>query len=92
MKPSVTFSYIPYLKGFSTKMYKQVQTNSAGDMQDYSIFQGGIYGTPSLSQRSGNVSLNLTNIVEAKVFNRNDTTGKPQKVNIIDNFGISTSL
>ena len=91
MKPSVTFSYIPYLKGFSTKMYKQVQTNSAGDMQDYSIFQGGIYGTPSLSQRSGNVSLNLTNIVEAKVFNRNDTTGKPQKVNLIDNFGISTS-
>ncbi len=52
---------------------------------------GNIFGTPSLSQRSGNISLSLVNIVEAKIFERNDTTGKPKKVKIIDNFGISTS-
>ncbi len=91
MKPSVSFSYIPFLKGFSTQMYRQVQSDTTGRIEDYSIFEGGIYGTPSLSRKSGNVSFNLTNILEAKVFERNDTTGKPKNVKLIDNFGMSTS-
>ncbi len=37
------------------------------------------------------MSFSLTNILEAKVFERNDTTGKPKNVKLIDNFGISTS-
>jgi len=91
IKPSVSFSYIPFLKGLSSQMYRQVQSDTTGRMTDYSIFEGGIYGTPSLSRRSGNVSFNLTNILEAKVFERDDTTGKPKNVKLIDNFGISTS-
>ena len=91
MKPSVSFSFIPYLKGFSTPMHRQVQRDTSGRTEDYSIFEGGIFGTPSLSRRSGNVSFSLTNILEAKVFERNDTTGKPKNVKLIDNFGISTS-
>ncbi|HEX2969206.1 MAG TPA: putative LPS assembly protein LptD [Bacteroidales bacterium] len=85
MKPSVGFSYIPYLNGFSSKMYRQVQG------REYSIYDGAIYGTPALSKRSGSVSFSLSNIVEAKVFAKNDTTGKPKKVKIIDNLGLSTS-
>ena len=91
MKPSVSFSYIPFLKGFSTQMYRQVQSDTTGRTTDYSIFEGGIYGTPSLSRKSGNISFNLTNILEAKVFERNDTTGKPKTMKLIDNFGLSTS-
>ena len=37
------------------------------------------------------LSFSLVNIVEAKVFEKNDTTGKPKKIKIIDNFGINTS-
>ena len=92
MKPSMSFSYVPFLKGLSSKMYRQVQIDSTGRLgSKYSIYDGNIFGTPSLSNRSGNISLSLTNILEAKVYQRNDTTGKPQKTNIIDNFGISTS-
>ena len=91
MKPSVSFSYIPFLKGFSTQMYRQVQSDTTGRTTDYSIFEGGIYGTPSLSRKSGNISFNLTNILEAKVFEHNDTTGKPKTMKLIDNFGLSTS-
>ncbi|MDQ1297007.1 MAG: hypothetical protein QG611_986 [Bacteroidota bacterium] len=93
IKPSVSFSYVPSFQGFSSKMYRQVQvdTDTAKKKSEYSIFEGNIYGTPSLSRRSGNVSLSLTNILEAKIFQRNDTTGKPQKMNLIDNFGINTS-
>jgi hypothetical protein len=91
IKPSVTFGFTPYLEGLSSKMYRQVQVNSDSLMSTYSIYDGNIYGTPSLSRRSGNVGFNVTNILEAKVFAKNDTTGKPKKVNLIDNFNIATS-
>ncbi len=54
-------------------------------------YEGNIYGTPSLAQKSGNFSFNLVNIVEAKIFERNDTTGKPKKIKLIDNFSMGTS-
>jgi hypothetical protein len=91
MKPSISFSYVPSINGLSSKMYRQVQIDTSGRTSEYSIYEGNIYGTPSLSSKSGNVTLSLTNILEAKVFARNDTTGKPKKIKLIDNFGISTA-
>ena len=92
IKPSVSFSFVPEVDGLSSDMYRTVQIDSTGDnFSEYSIYDGNIFGTPSLSGKSGNISLSLVNIVEAKVFERNDTTGKPKKVKIIDNFGINTS-
>ena len=44
-----------------------------------------------MSSKSGNISFSLVNIVEAKVFAKNDTTGKAKKIKLIDNFSISTS-
>jgi len=92
IKPSVSFSFVPALPGLSSKMYRKVQIDSTGEkFSEYSIYEGNIFGTPSLSQKSGNISLNLVNILEAKVFARDDTTGKAKKVKIIDNFSINTS-
>ncbi len=92
MKPSVSFSYVPAIPGLSTDMYEHVQVDTTGSRyQDYSIYEGNIYGTPSLSKKSGIVSFGLVNIVEGKMFARNDTTGKAKKIKIIDNFGINTS-
>jgi hypothetical protein len=91
IKPSVTFGFTPYISGLSSKMYRKVQSNADSLMSTYSIYDGGIYGTPSLSSRSGSVGFNLTNLLEAKVFEKNDTTGKPKKINLIDNFNIGTS-
>ena len=91
IKPSVSFSYIPSLKGLSSDLYRSVQSDTLGNLTEYSIFERNIYGTPSLSRRSSNISFNITNILEAKVFEKNDTSGKPKKVKLIDNLGISTS-
>jgi hypothetical protein len=91
IKPSVSFSFVPSLSGLSSKMYRQVQIDTSGRTSQYSIYEGNIFGTPSLSTKSGNVALSLTNILEAKVFGKNDTTGKLKKINLIDNFGINTS-
>ena len=92
IKPSVSFSYTPSFTGLSSKMYRQVQVDTTGNVYStYSIYEGNIYGTPSLPSKSGNISFNLVNILEAKVFDRNDSTGKPKKVKLIDNFSIGTS-
>jgi LptD protein len=93
IKPSVSFSFVPKMDGLaSRKMYRQVQVDTLGHLSPfYSIYDGNIFGTPSLSSKSGNISLSLVNIVEAKVFALNDTTGKAKKVKIIDNFSINTS-
>jgi hypothetical protein len=91
IKPSIGFNYVPSVDGLSTEMYKWVQTDTSGRMSQYSIYEGNIYGTPSLSSKSGNISFGLVNIVEGKIFARDDTTGKAKKIKIIDNFGINTS-
>lgn len=91
IKPSVSINFVPYFKGLISDMYKMVQTDTSGRMKRYSIFDGNIFGTPALPTRSGNISFSLVNLVEAKVFAKNDTTGKPRKIKIIDNFTINTS-
>jgi len=92
IKPSVSFSYTPSFSGLSSKMYRQVQVPVPYKGQTlYSIYDGNIFGTPATASKSGNITFNITNIVEAKMFAKNDTTGKPKKVKLIDNFGISTA-
>ncbi|MCK7533727.1 MAG: hypothetical protein MZV63_23220 [Marinilabiliales bacterium] len=41
--------------------------------------------------RSGSVTFGLSNIVEAKVFAKNDTTGKPKKIKLIESLSLNTS-
>lgn len=91
MKPSVSFSYTPSMNGLSTDMYREVQRDTAGNTLDYSIFDNAIYGTPTLPSKSGSLSFSLTNIVEAKVRSRNDTTGKGEKVKLLENLAFTTS-
>jgi lipopolysaccharide assembly outer membrane protein LptD (OstA) len=91
IKPSVGFSYVPLIKGFSSDMYRQVQVDTAGNTSEYSIFENYIFSTPSLARKSGNLSFQLVNILEAKRFARDDTTGKPEKIKLIENLSVNTS-
>jgi lipopolysaccharide assembly outer membrane protein LptD (OstA) len=91
IRPSVSFSYVPVIKSLTTDMYRKVQSDTLGTMSEYSIFESNIFGTPSKSTRSGGFSFSLVNILEGKRFEKNDTTGKPKKFKIIDNFSINTA-
>jgi lipopolysaccharide assembly outer membrane protein LptD (OstA) len=91
MKPSVSFSYSPEADKLSSDMYRTVQYDTVGRMRTYSIYEGSVFGTPSTGNRSGSVAFSLSNIVEAKVYSRNDTTGKPRKIKLIDNLSLNTS-
>jgi hypothetical protein len=91
MTPSVSIGFTPYIEGLSSKMWRKVQMNADSLMQSYSIYEGNKFQTPSLSGRSGNISFSLANIVDAHVYAKNDTTGKPRTIKLIDNFNLSTS-
>lgn len=91
IKPTFGFSFIPYIRGLSTPMFREVQADTTGRLTTYSIYENSIFGTPALSQRSGAISIGIVNILEAKIFEKNDTTGKPKKVSIIENLGFTTA-
>ncbi len=91
MKPSIGFSFSPESEKLSTDMYRTVQYDTLGNTREYSIYEGSIFGTPSSGMRSGTVSFGLSNIVEAKVYARNDTTGKPNKIKLIESLSLNTS-
>jgi len=91
MKPSIGFSYSPEADWLTSKMHDSVQYDDSGRKRLYSYYDGSIYGTPSSGRRSGSVSFSLTNLVEGKVYAKNDTTGKPKKVKLIESLSLNTS-
>lgn len=55
----------------------------------YSYFQHGLYGNAS-NGKSGTISFNLANNLEAKIKSENDSTGY-KKISLIENFTLSQS-
>ncbi len=88
MIPSVSYGYRP---DFAASHNLQVQKNAANEIEIYSPFQGGIYGTPG-SGVSNSVGLSLRNNIEAKVAPKDpDSDEEDQKITILNNLNFSTS-
>jgi hypothetical protein len=100
MTPTIGFSYMPDFGapnwGYYGTYVQSILDKSTGSYHDqtvqYSHYEGSLYGTPGVG-KSGNINFSLTNNVEMKVRNDNDTTGKaPTKIiSLIDNLAISGS-
>ena len=98
--PTIGFSYMPDFGapnwGYYGTYVQSILDKSTGAYHDqtvqYSHYEGSLYGTPGVG-KSGNINFSLTNNVEMKVRNDNDTTGKaPTKIiSLIDNLAISGS-
>jgi hypothetical protein len=95
MTPSVSFSFSPDMSQIMPNYYRTVATprTITRDVkyQKYSIYENYIYGTPSVSGRSGSLSLSLNNNLEMKVRSKKDTTEGSKKVSILDNLNFSAS-
>lgn len=92
LTPSVSFSYKPDMtRWFGEKTYYESYYDAEGDEHEYSIFEGGIFGTPSSPSKSGSISFSLNNNLEMKVKSRNDTTDELRKIKILESFNLSTS-
>ena len=93
--PSVSFSYTP---DFGQKKFRfwDSYIDGTGKEQFYSHFEKGVFGYTSRGE-SGAISFSLSNNLEAKVLEVNDSVAskdeKPKfkKVKIIDNLGMNAS-
>ncbi len=91
LRPNISFSYSPDFSDERWGYYREVQVDTAGNTQKYSIFEDEILGGPARGEQM-NINFGITNILETKRVRR-DSTGEVQSQNlrIIDNFSIDGS-
>jgi len=87
--PSVSYNYKPDFSDPKWGYYKTV-TDSAGNKQLYSIFEGATYGGPSAS-KAGSINISIRNNLEMKVRSKEDTITGLRTIKIIDQLSISTN-
>ena len=93
MTPSISFSANP---DFSAPIWGIYDTyeypDATGQIQKttYSMFPNALYGVPGQG-RSGTITYSLSNNVEMKVRNDNDSTGTDKKISLIENLQLSQS-
>ncbi|MBN2212858.1 MAG: LPS-assembly protein LptD [Bacteroidales bacterium] len=94
ISPSAGFSFSPDVSSLMPNYYHTIRyPRSMGRVSEktYSMFEGYLYGTPVARGSVGAISLSLNNNLEMKVLSKNDTTGEPKKVSILDNLNFSSS-
>jgi hypothetical protein len=90
LSPSVTMNYPPDMSGIMPNYYRTYQ-DSTGRVYTYSIFEGGIYGTPSFAKQNGSISFAVNNNLEMKVRASRDSTAELKKVKLFERLALNTS-
>lgn len=90
-RPSIGFSYRPDFSDEKWGFYREVQIDTTGRTQIYSIFQDEIYGGPGAGEQQS-LNFGITNVFETKLVKR-DSTGEVQSRNLrlIDNLSVTSS-
>ncbi|MDR0228668.1 MAG: LPS-assembly protein LptD [Flavobacteriaceae bacterium] len=87
MRPSVGYSYTPSFEQY----YDTYAIDATGQtMQQYTRFQGGLFGTPGLTN-SSMLNMSLSNTLEAKVRDDESDKGEAKKLMLLNSLNFSTS-
>jgi lipopolysaccharide assembly outer membrane protein LptD (OstA) len=87
MRPSVGYSYTPSFEQY----YDTYAIDATGQtMQQYTRFQGGLFGTPGLTN-SSMLNMSLSNTLEAKVRDDDNDKGEAKKLMLLNSLNFSTS-
>ena len=92
LTPQVSFSFAPDFSASRYGYYETYQkTDAKGNVTlvEYSPYQGQIFGVPGKG-KTGSISFDLSNNVEMKLKNEDDSTGF-KKISLIDEIGASMS-
>lgn len=93
MTPSASLSFTPDLRKIQPDYYRLLIDEVNHDtIDEYSIYEGQKYGTPTFNGANGTLSLSLRNNIEAKLRPKSDTVDKDEKIKLLDNFNFSTSM
>lgn len=91
LTPGLTFTYMPDFTQEKYGFYESYQSNAAGGISKYSIFEGGVYGA-SVAGKTGSIGVSLLNNLEAKKrLKEDDTSGVEERVMLIDAFNFAFS-
>lgn len=90
LTPSVGFSYTPDFGDEKWGYYKTYYDPKLDKEVKYSVFEGGVYGSPP-GAKSSSLNLSLANNLEMKVRWLKDTVTGTKKITLIDNFTIGAS-
>jgi hypothetical protein len=82
--PTVAYVYKPDFGQSQYGFYKNVQRDTLGSKQKYSIYEKGIFGGPQLGKQNM-LTFNLSNNVEAKYNSKTDTGLVSKKATLIQN-------
>lgn len=86
MRPSVSYGYNPSFDQY----YNYYISDAYGNRSQYTRFEGGIYGTPSLGE-SQSIGFSLANTFEAKVRQKDSTDVEPKKVMLLNSLNFSSN-
>ena len=86
IRPSVSFGTAPSFDRY----YDEYIDDIDGGIRQYTRFEGGLYGAPSLG-KSKSMGISLANNFEAKVKSRDSTETELKKVQLIKTLNLSTS-
>ena len=95
LTPNIGFTYRPNFGDNQWGYYKKVQSDTLGNILEYSKFGDnttwrGYYGSPP-SGKSGVLNFSLTNNLEMKVRSKKDTVSHTRKIMLIENLVVSAS-
>jgi len=90
-RPSISFSYRPDFSEPMWGAYREVQVDTTGRTEIYSIFQEEVFGGPGRGEQM-NLNFGINNVFETRQVRR-DSTGEMQTNNLrlIDNFSVNSS-
>ncbi len=90
IRPNISAAWNPdFSKGISNG-FREVQIDTAGNIQTYSIYEDGIMGRPSRGPQ-GALNFGIGNNVEMKVRSAKDTAnGGLRKIKLIESFNIGS--
>jgi hypothetical protein len=89
IRPTISYSYRP---DFKDNYIEEVQQSAlATDLQQYTVFDQGIYGAPS-SGLSNSIGLSLNNVLEAKMAPKDpESDEEDEKIMLLNNLNFNSS-
>ncbi len=88
VRPSISLNYKPDM---AARYHYNTQVDSTGRVLRFSQFEGGVLGTFS-EGKFGGIAFGIDNVLEMKVKDKTDTSGKnTKKIKLLDGFGFNSS-
>lgn len=88
--PTLTYNYRPDFGESKYGIWKKVQSDTLGNTANYSVLEKGVYSGPGQGKQSM-LSLNLNNVLEAKIKQKTDTGITFKKVTLLQGLGVNGS-